>query len=141
MRRLVREYKTALPIRQTALALTNALPQKDWMGEVRALHSFVRDNIRYVRDINGVETVQTPLRTLENEAGDCDDKSLLVATLLETIGFPTRFVAMAFSPGKYSHVLPEVKVGRRWIPLETTERRRFGWYPPKPHHRMVVSNR
>ena len=141
MRRLVREYKTALPIRQTALAVTNGLPQKDWMGEVRNLHAFVRDHIRYVRDVNGVETIQTPLRTLENEAGDCDDKSTLLASLLESIGYPTRFVAMAFRPGKYSHVLPEVRVGRRWIPLETTERKQVGWYPRKPHQRMVVSNR
>lgn len=141
MRRLVREYKTALPIRQTAVALTNGVPQKDWIGEARRVFSFVKDHIRYVKDVSGVETIQTPLRTLQNEAGDCDDKATLLAALLESIGHPTRFVAMAFRPGNYSHVLPEVRIGRRWVPLETTENRRFGWYPQKPHHRMVVSNK
>ena len=61
--------------------------------------------------INGVETVQTPLRTLENEAGDCDDKSLLTATLLETFGFSTR----ALSRRSVFLTLEKVKQARPFL--------------------------
>ena len=50
---------------------------KDYEAELRCLHAFVRDHVRYVRDIEGVETLQTPIQTLNVLAGDCDDKSML----------------------------------------------------------------
>lgn len=140
MRRLVREGKKSPRVRQTAVELTRNLRQKDWRGEVVALHNFVRDRIRYVRDIKGVETLHTPDRVLENEQGDCDDKSLLLAALLESIGHPTRFIAVGFQPGKFSHVLVETKIGDKWIALETTENVPAGWRPPNIASTMIVHN-
>lgn len=100
------------------------------MGEVRALFDFVQNNIRYVRDVNGVETIQTPLKTLEYGAGDCDDKSTLLAAMLESLGHETRFHAMGFRPGNVEHVLLEVNIpGKGWVPLETTEPVKMGWIP------------
>lgn len=127
---LVKAGKTALPIRQLALSLVHRNGQKDWYGEVRDLHQFVRDHIRYVKDIRGVETLQTPEKTLEIGQGDCDDKSTLLAALLESIGHPTKFIAVGFAPKQYVHVLVATKIGPRWIPLETTEPQEVGWFPP-----------
>jgi transglutaminase-like putative cysteine protease len=143
MRRFVQQFKRVHAIREEALSLINGVSQKDWMGEVAAVFGWVRDHIRYVRDINGVETVQTPLATMELEAGDCDDKSTLLATLLETIGHPTRFVAVGFSrPGAYSHVYVETRVGDRWLPLDATLiDKPMGSVAPMPTiARMVVYN-
>lgn len=108
-------------MRLAAVQLTRHLPQKDWLGEVNALFDFVQGHIRYIRDIRNVETLQTPEKTLQLKAGDCDDKSTLLAALLESIGHPARFHAVGFAPGKFSHVFVETLVGGKWMPLETTE--------------------
>lgn len=145
MRKLVRAGKINIEIRGLAASLTSSLAQKNYLGEIKRLHQFVRDNIRYLRDIHGVETVQTPEKTLELGYGDCDDKATLLASLLESIGHPTRFVAVGFRPGVFSHVYVETRVGRNvtptgWLALETTEPVRVGWSPPGVISRMIRHN-
>lgn len=140
MRKLVRQGKKSSAIRQLAIDLTRGLRQKDWLGEVNAVHRFVRDHIRYVRDIRGVETLHTVDRILENASGDCDDKSVLVAALLESLGHPTRFVAIGFRTGAFSHVYPETMIGNKWIPVETTEQVALGWKPKNIVNSMILNN-
>lgn len=129
MTAIVRSYKKSMPVRNMAITLIAGCQQKDWACEVKSVHAFVRDRVRYVNDITDVETVQTPDITLQNRAGDCDDKSTLLAALLESIGHPTRFVAIGFEPTIYSHVYVETRIGDNWIPLETTEPVEAGWSP------------
>lgn len=141
MRALVRDGKKSLIIRNLVLSEISGLKQKDFIGEIKKIHSFVRDRIRYVKDIRGVETLQTPEKTLEFGQGDCDDKSVLVATLLEAIGHPTRLVAMGFRNGcGFCHVYVETKIGSKWVGVETTEPVKFGWTPPNTTSRMVIYN-
>jgi transglutaminase-like putative cysteine protease len=130
MRIFVDQYKTHQNIRELALQLTRGIPQKAYTEEARALTDFVKNKIRYTRDVNGIETVQTPLKTLEYGAGDCDDKATLLAALLESIGFETRFHAMGFKRNDVSHVLLECDINGTWVSLETTEPVRMGWLPP-----------
>lgn len=142
MSRLVRAFKKDPGIREVAAKLVRALPQYDRVGEVKALHAFVRDSIRYTNDISGVETLQTPKATLELGIGDCDDKSTLLAALLESIGRPTRFAAVGFTEnGGHSHVLVEVRSGKRgWVPLETIKQVEAGWGPANVKRVMVAHN-
>lgn len=140
MAKIVREYRRHPTIRQLAVEIRQAakVPGKDYLGEVKALHRFIRDYITYVRDVHSVETLQIPLLVLSNRAGDCDDQSMLLASLLESLGHPTRFVAMGFrSPDEFSHVLAETRIGDRWVPAETTLERPVGWSPPDQVARMV----
>lgn len=141
MRRIVRRYKKSLPIRQLALSIVDRAGSKQWAKEAALVQQWVKDHIRYRKDINGVETLATPDKTLEFRAGDCDDHSVLVASLLEAIGHPTRFVAVSFIPGKYSHVLTETLIGNKWVAVETTENVPFGWAPPKVIRSLRVHNR
>jgi len=137
MRGMVLHSKRHYRLRELALELVDGLRQKDFAGEIKALHGFVQNQIRYVKDINGIETLQTPEKTLDIGQGDCDDKSSLLATLLEVAGHPARFVAVGFSPGRFSHVYVETKVGRAWVPLETTEPWPAGKGPKGVKARMV----
>lgn len=130
MRDFVEQYKVAPLVRETALHLTRNLPQKDFAGEMRVLFNFVQNHIRYVKDIHDIETVQTPVKTLEYNAGDCDDKATLLAALLQSLGHETRFYAVGFSPGNIAHVLIECNINGQWIALETTEPVALGWTPP-----------
>jgi transglutaminase-like putative cysteine protease len=143
MSRITRVFKKDAGIRELALSLVRDLPQYDTTGEVKALHAFVRDHIRYTGDITRVETIQTPKATLEMGGGDCDDKSTLLAALLEAIGRPTRFVAVGFGAGDgHSHVLVEVRAGKsgKWVPLETIKPVQAGWGPAGVTRRMVAHN-
>lgn len=141
MRRAVIAAKINPSIRELAVSLTNDLPDGDFKSEIERLFLFVRDRIRYVQDINEVETVQTPDYTLALGAGDCDDKATLLAALLETIGHPARFAALAFAPDQFEHVLVETRLGPRWIALETTpvegSPADMGWYPPGVVSKML----
>lgn len=140
MSQLTRTGKKVGEVRRLALRLVADLPQKDRMGEVSRLHEYVRDSIRYVRDIAGVETLHTVQRIMEQGQGDCDDKAVLLGALLGSLGYPTRYVAVGFKPGRYSHVLVEAEVGGRWVPLETTEPVAMGWSPPGVMSRMYIVN-
>jgi transglutaminase-like putative cysteine protease len=139
MKSIAREFRNNPAIIQLAQQLTSGIPEKAWTQQVVALHRFVRDSIRYTLDTNDIEVLRTPQRLLADGQGDCDDKATLLATLLEAIGHPARFVAVGFQPGVLEHVLVETKVAEDWIPLETTERVEIGWYPPGVTTRYVVN--
>ena len=142
MSRFVRQYKKTVPMRELALSIVDRVGgDKNFSGEVRAVHEYVRKNIRYRRDVNGVETLSTPIKTLEYRAGDCDDQAVLVATLLEAIGHPTRFVAIKLNHlGPFVHVYTETKIGPKWYSVETTENWPVGYEPPGVKKRMVWNN-
>lgn len=131
MVRLTRQYKTDLTLRQLAENIVGGIPGKDWYGEIQAVQNWVRDNIRYTKDIYDAETLKTPLLLIQSRYGDCDDMSLLVGTLLNALGHPVRYVAIGTEqPGVFEHVFPETKVNLdRWISVETTENVALGWLP------------
>ena len=132
MSKLVRAYKAAPLVRETALSIVKNIPSKNWPAEIAAIHRYVCDTIRYTKDIRGVETLQSPVQTLRLKQGDCDDHSILIASLLEAISHPTRFVAIGSVPDSYSHVFTETKVGPNWLAVETPM---VGWpcgRRPKP---------
>lgn len=77
----------------------------DYCGEALACYYWVCDNIRYTRDILGVEFVKWPIRTLETGQGDCDDIAVLLAAMLMSLGNRCRFVLAGFdATGAPSHV-------------------------------------
>ena len=138
MAKLIKQFRHHPEIREKALSLVSNLPQKNYIGEVANIHEFVRDHIRYVKDVRGVETLQWPIHTLNTYGqGDCDDKSMLVASLLESIGHKTRLVAIGHLPGKFVHVFVQTKIGPRWWNVETTENWPLGKGPGKMGSIMV----
>lgn len=144
MSRLVSQGKTRYPVRDLALKIVRRNGNKDYIGEVKSIHAWVKKNIRYVKDIRGIETVQTPEKTIEIGQGDCDDHSVLVATLLETIGHMTRFKAIGFAPNIFQHVYAETMLGPQtknmWIAVETTEPWPLGKAAKDPVSTIVVFN-
>jgi transglutaminase-like putative cysteine protease len=130
MARYVKEYKKNPTINLLALDLTRGLPSYDYLGEVTRLQNFVRDEIRYVQDVDGVETLRTPLVTLDYQAGDCDDKATLLCSLLATIGHACQFIAIGFEDNVFSHVMAAARLGTRCIPCETIVAGVGpGWFP------------
>lgn len=116
-------------IRDKARELLSGIPPRQWMAEIKSMHAYVRDSIRYMRDPVDLELVQTPEKTIELGVGDCDDKATLLAALLTASGHPSQFVAIGFGTNGFSHVLVETQVGTRWMPLETIIPVEAGWFP------------
>lgn len=139
MRQLAIQGKTYLPLRQLTLSLVQSIPSKNFLSEAQAIHRFVRDRIRYVMDVHNVETLHTVDAILANGQGDCDDKAILAAAMLESIGHPARFVAMGRAPGEFSHVYVETLISGNWRGMELTEPKPFGWEPSDMPYRMIVA--
>lgn len=116
-------------VRQFAARIVRGLPQKDYRGEIAAVHAFVRDRVRYTMDPRGVELLQTPEYILAERAGDCDDKTILVCSLLANLGHETQLIAVGPSMRNFTHVFGQVRDRtvvnerdpRAWINLECTE--------------------
>lgn len=140
MSRFVKQYKTNPKIFELARCIVRPVRGESWAQEATAMLNFVRRNIRYTRDVQGVETVQSPLQTLRLRTGDCDDLSVLLASLLASIGHSTRFVAVGFRKGSLSHVLVETRIGGNWVPMETTKPWDLGVRPPNVRERMDQHN-
>lgn len=133
---LVQREQAEYELIRKARELVQHLPEKAWEAQARVIFFFVRDRVRYVHDPLYVETIAGPLETLKTRAGDCDDKSVLAAALLQAIGHPARFVAVAFDGNPFSHVFVETMVGQKWRPMELTDRQMpFGEYPEQ--HRIT----
>lgn len=144
MVKMARQYKKDVGIIDLSRKLiTQPTPLKNRRDRIAKLQQFVRDRILYVPDPHdGPEMVQTPARTLEIGTGDCDDKSTLLATLLASIGIPSRFKAVGFKNGPYSHVLTQAQMGPpgNWIDLETIlEGVPAGWGPPDTTRLMFAT--
>lgn len=87
------------------------VPDKDYYGEIVAIHNWVRDNIRYFHDPIGQETLSYPEETLFNSrGGDCDDMVITEIALLGAIGVEAFPVVVGMFPGHYSHVYLHAKV-------------------------------
>jgi len=108
--------RTAIEILQGAGA-----PQYDDNAAARVIYEWVRQNIRYVKDPVGKETVRPANVILEVRAGDCDDiNGVLLPSLLGTIGIPTRAVTVAAFPGsnEFSHIYAEALINGQWVPVD-----------------------
>lgn len=131
MRRLVREYRTDGRMRRAAVNILFLTPDRGGVSRPRALFEWVRDHVRYIPDVHEVETLATPVKTLESLFGDCDDQATLLATLFEAVGYATRFVVAAYNdPATMEHVYLQVMVDGIWFDCDPTEPQPFGWEPP-----------
>jgi transglutaminase-like putative cysteine protease len=126
-----------LLVRVTAQTTVQNCADKDYWCEASKLQIFVRDKIRYVRDMREAETIQHPDKTLLLQSGDCDDKAILFCALAECIGFDTRFCAIGVQGEDFSHVSAQALVpGKGWVNAETIpidsqgSKVPFGWFPP-----------
>jgi transglutaminase-like putative cysteine protease len=104
-------------MRKLSLKITSHCPERDGMCEAKAIYKYVKKHMRYTGDIapvkmssgetEGIDLYQSARRTLELGAGDCDDGSILVSTLLATSGITPRLRVTAEDPnGEEGHIYP-----------------------------------
>lgn len=100
-------------IRELALSILRdyRIPSHQYLNECAAIGDYIKNNMRYVRDIDNVERLQDPLLILQDlqrgvAAGDCDDMSLMIATLLLSIGAQPYYRVVRYQGhnGPYQHI-------------------------------------
>lgn len=110
-------------VKQTADKIVNIACEGSKVCHAKSIFYFVRDNFQYVLDPTTFEYVKDARESLIVQGGDCDDSSVLLSSLLESIGITTKLV---FEPG---HVyvqayVPEAsrryKTKDGWINLDAT---------------------
>src|SRR5258708_29536930 len=74
IRKLVHDGMTDQLVNRAAIAIVQqaGVQQFDFLGEIRSIYNWVASNIRFVRDVFGVETLRTAREILATTAGDCD---------------------------------------------------------------------
>lgn len=135
IQRYVREGVQDGRMRKLALDITRNCPERDGLCEAKAIYDYVKQNVRYTGDIapiawedgtvEGVDLYQMGSRTLEFGGGDCDDQSILTATLLALNGITPRLRVMKERKrDDWSHIYPGALLpkfgGEKFIALDTT---------------------
>jgi transglutaminase-like putative cysteine protease len=117
-------------VMRRVLAPAHVAP-RDELGMAAAIHAWVRDHVAFVNESG--EQVLTPGRTLRWRFGDCDDRSCLVAAMLESVRIPWRLVLLSKRVGRELvpfHIWPQARIRGRWIDLETSHSRaQFAEHP------------
>lgn len=133
--------------RGIALGITNGCPRRNDACEIEALWHFAHGrradglpNVRYTGDINGYDTFQSALTTLQYGGGDCDDGMILFATLALGNQYPVKGRITA-NPGQegWAHIYPLIGYPRNdpktWVPFDwTLGYHYFGTAPPESKH-------
>jgi hypothetical protein len=129
MRELTTEGRADPFVIESARLIVLNCPAKARAQEVAALFQFARDHVRYVSDVLDEETLSPAWYTLHTRSGDCDDKSVMLASMLEAIGIPTRFVLAGYTdPRVFEHVyLEAVDDEGNGVALDPTEDQPAGW--------------
>ena len=113
MKQVARQRAGDPRIRALALKILSdcKIPSQDHLSEAICIGNFVKESVRYVRDPDNIELLTDPVTLVDQIArgiaqGDCDDMSLLIATLLLSVGCQPYFRAARYKSdsGHYNHI-------------------------------------
>lgn len=155
MKKVILSQATLPEIRRRVAKLTKGCYMNE-ICRIERIYRFVADQIDYMPDPWNEDYFADALETIYIGAGDCDCKSILLATLLRANGFK---VALNFTP---DHVLVEVYVtpnyvaqipknayrrpvpetGGEWILLESTVAgAQIGWVDSELYQKYLSSGK
>ena len=79
----------------------------DELAELNRIYSWVKANIRFVKDPVTREKLIPPAELLKIQMGDCDDHALLTAFFATANGYPSRWITISTdptSPAEFTHI-------------------------------------
>jgi transglutaminase-like putative cysteine protease len=104
------------------------VPERNELALARAVQRFAQDYIKYFRE--KPERFASPIRTLVWKIGDCDDKTILVASILRSFKIPVRLKMITYrhfskKEGKerdFCHVYPQAKIDGKIYAIESVHK-------------------
>jgi PKD repeat protein len=121
-------------VRDEGRSLILEYPGDGTINQICSIYEHMVGNWSYARDTRGIEEFQYSNQSLEygrgkySGQGDCDDFSILMASLIESIGGTSRIV-LAYGPNG-GHAYTEVYMGKAGGP-ESDVVRMIGWLKKK----------
>lgn len=113
--------------------------EEDDYSRAEAIFNFVVSHSRYIPDPVPFELLKTSIVSLQlievgsSPAIDCDDATILIGSLVESIGIPYALRAVALDNGEYSHVYGLCKIkDRGWIPADFVVAKKGGEFGEEP---------
>ncbi len=168
MRGIINNYLSNPYTRIKIAEITDKCQSLDPICEITTTFDYVSNSIKYMSDPTKGDGFFNPFVTMQSGIGDCDCKSILLATLLESIGHTTRLV---LTPGHVfiqvmipfvstedymtiiSRFQPNVHydfecfpmngdvVGNVWLSLEpTATNANIGWIGPEDYTALMTGN-
>lgn len=111
---------------------------EDDYSRAEAIFDFVVSYCQYVQDPVGIEMLRTPIVSLQlievgdSPALDCDDATILIGSLLESIGIPFALRAVSFNNDEFSHVYGLCRVRNTWTPIDFVVGKKGGEFGEEP---------
>ena len=68
-----------------------------------AIHTYLKRNVPFRKDVFGVETIQYPLQTLQY-GGDCDCMTVLAGSQLQAVGIETKLAVSKQDSNFFDHI-------------------------------------
>lgn len=133
IRTLIETGRKNPAIREFAAGITGRIDGRQVDQLAQMIFAWIRKNIRYIYDPNGVEWIQAPEVTLKNRIGDCDDFTVLAGSLLESIGIRTQFnLVKTNGSDQFSHVFLSYwsPLKKKWIAFDAIVNKPMGWRSP-----------
>lgn len=136
-------------------SLLRTLPSKPSKKDlVRVIYWWVKNHVTYVEDERilaeqlGYQDVNQELLippdtllSMPQPMGDCDDFSMLIASLMVAAKIPVGYVTIAVdpeTPNRFSHVYCVVQVDGEEIYLDASHGSRVGWQTNREIFRKVI---
>ena len=107
---LVIRYSIHPKIREIALKIVAPCPDYDELCELKRIFEFVKRNIKYRSDVAYIDSYHSPLKILELKAADCDDFTILIDSLLASLGWTVGAKIVAKTPNRPFHHIYAVAV-------------------------------
>ncbi len=115
---------------------------QDAFERARAIFKWIKRNIAYIKDPKGLELLRPARRILESRIGDCDEHTILAASLFRAAGLPValKVISTFKNPNEYTHIYPLVKTNSLWFAADTTLKESyFGWeYPYRVKEKIIA---
>lgn len=137
MRQLVDQALSDSSFVRKAVDIVRPVPAYNELAELNRIYSWVKSNIRFVKDPVSKEKLMPLTELLKSRAEDCDGHALLTAGLATAVGYPARWITISTdpsNPAEFTHIWTEAEMppgSSTWIPLDTARAdSQFGVEPP-----------
>lgn len=110
--------------------------EKDYIGEINAVYSALRSQVRYTRDPLDRDLNVSAERTISQyKIGDCDDYTIVGGAILRHVGYPLKIrVIQTNGNDDFNHVYLTVGVPPsnpdKWIPVDASVGAGIGFQAP-----------
>lgn len=109
----------------TEVILQSGVRFGDDIGELRAVYEFVQGRVRYIRDPYGKDVYQSAEDTLEKyKTGDCEDLTILIASMVLSIGYPVAIKLASIGGEIWDHIYPLAgippEIPSKWVAMDAT---------------------